>query len=66
MNNVEQVIQQVLDKVTSQTATVGAVSAGVATMVTQLPLIIQVLSVIVLSAQVVAWTYRFYKWHQKQ
>jgi len=65
MNTQEQV-QQAVDIATSSPATVTTVTAGTAAVVAGLPMAIQLLTVIVLTCQAIAWGYKFYKWYKKK
>ena len=64
--HVQEQVQRAVDIATSSPATVGTVGTGVAAITTNLPLLIQILTALVLMAQLVAWCYRGYKWWKKK
>ena len=61
-DNIEQKIQQVTDLATSAPATAGSVGTGVAVVLASLPTTIQILTVLVLVCQLVAWGYKGWRW----
>ena len=65
MNTQEQ-IQQAVDIATSSPATVTTVTAGTATVLTGLPMAIQILTALVLLCQAIAWIYKGWKWLNKK
>ena len=64
--NAQEQVQHAVDLATSTPATGVGATAGVATVLANLPLTIQILTIVVLACQAVAWGYKFYNWYKNK
>ncbi len=60
--HVQEQVQHTVDLVTSSPATVTSVGGATAIIIANAPIVIQGLTIAVLSAQLIAWVYKGYRW----